>query len=186
MFRKSPFAVIEKDKFLIEMRKTMMVWTKDTIDKYDKEIRGYKILSKETQLKDPMAYIEEDKLAELAMKFEVCQAMSERLLDIRYNIMDKCDELQSFAKDVQAYLLNQYRDHVQSLKNESERGAFFRASAPELFRALDKMQLLQGKVELAQDNLKSTHFALSRKQDAVLELWKSRISSAATKVRSGG
>jgi hypothetical protein len=170
----SPFAMIEKDKFVAEMRKTMLVWTEETIKKYDLDIRSYKMLSKKTPLSDPMAYVAEDKLAELGCMFDECQAAQERLLDLRYNISDKCVELKSFSEEVQAYLFSQYQDFVQVLKNENERKAFYRAAAPELYRALDKMNNLSSKIELAHECLKSAHWALKGKLEAVNELWKAR------------
>ena len=183
-FRQSPFSIIEKDKFLVEMRKTILIWTQTTITQYDREIKQFKITSKDTQLKDPMAYVEEGRLAELSCKFETCNTYQERLLDMRFSIMDKCEELEQYAKDVQAYLFNQYKEYVTNLKNEGERGAFYRAAAPELFKALDKMQTLKEKAEMAQDQLKNAHFALSRKQEAVLELWRARVNSVAAHNRT--
>lgn len=183
-FKQSPFSIIEKDKFLIEMRKTMLVWTEESLKDYDRKVRSFKITSKEAQLKDPMAYVDEAKLAELGCVFQTCQAYSEALLELRYNIMDKSEELQTYAKEVQAYLFSQYKEHVGGLKNDSERAAFYRAAAPELFRALDKMEALKKKAELAHENLKSTHFALGRKQDAILELWKAKIASLSSDSRS--
>lgn len=176
-YKKSAFENIEKDKYITEMRKTMLVWTEQTIKQYDRDIRAFKLISTRTQLKDPMSYISEDKLAELGHLFEECQAAQERLLELRFNINDKCDELSSYTKDVQAYLFSQYQDYVQVLKNESERTAFYRAAAPELFRAQDKMEGLKTKVELTHEGLKSTHWALRGKLDAVLELWKARVAS---------
>lgn len=155
----------------------MLVWTEDTIKKYDRDIRAYKMLSKKTPHADPMVYVEERALAELGQMFEECQAAQERLLDLRFNINDKCQELQSFSKEVQAYLFSQYQETVQVLKNESERGAFFRAAAPELFMAVDKMEGLKTKIELTHESLKNTHWALRGKLDAVLELWKAKVAS---------
>lgn len=175
--KSSPFTQIEKDKYLVEMRKTMLVWTEQTIKQYDQDIRSYKLLSKKTPHKDAMSYVDEAELAALGQMFEECQASQERLLELRFNINDKCQELQSFSKDVQAYLFSQYQETVQVLKNESERGAFFRAAAPELFMAVDKMEGLKTKIELVHESLKNTHWALRGKLDAVLELWKARVSS---------
>jgi flagellar biosynthesis chaperone FliJ len=176
-YKPSPFANIEKDKYVLEMRKTMLVWTEQTIKQYDRDIRAFKIVSNKAPLKDAMSYVEDEKLAELGQMFEECQAAQERLLDLRFNINDKCQELQSFAKDVQAYLFSAYQDYVQVLKNESERAAFYRAAAPELFRAVDKMENLKTKIELTHETLKNAHWALRGKLDAVLELWKARVAS---------
>jgi hypothetical protein len=177
-YKTSPFGQIEKDKFMIEMRKTMLVWTEQTIKQYDQDIRSYKLVTKKKVLADPMSYISEERLAELGHMFEECQAMQERLLDLRFNINDKCVELKSFTDDVQAYLFSQYQDFVQVLKNETERKAFYRAAAPELFRAVDKMESLKSKVEMTHESLKNTHWALRGKLDAVLELWKARVANA--------
>jgi len=185
-FKQSPFVGIERDKFLVEMRRTMTVWTEVTIKKFEQEIKNSKIVSKKKRLEDPMAYVEEEKIAELGAQFEECQATLERILDIKFEIMDKCVELDSFAKDVKAYLFTQYRDHVQALSNESERGSFHRAAAPELFRALDKMDNLKKKAELAYDNLRSAHFALKEKQTAMMAIYQARIMSLGPKVKSIG
>lgn len=185
-YKPSTFTAIEKDKFLIEMRKTMLVWTEDTIKNYDKDIRSYKIVVNDVTLKDPMDYVDEAKLAELSQKFHLTQIFLERLLELRFNIMDKCTELQSFTKEVQAYLFSEYRDHVQALKNESERNAFYRAAAPELFRAVDKMDNLQAKVDAAYQNLKDAHYNLKQKQDGVLAVWEARIHSQMNRNRTSG
>ena len=176
-YKASPFAMIEKDKFVIEMRKTLLVWTEVTIKKYDTDIRAFKMLSNKKPLSDPMAYIAEEKLAELGCMFDECQSAQERLLDLRYDIADKLQELKSFSEEVQAYLFSQYQDFIQVLKNDTERKAFYRASAPELYKALDKMTLLNSKIELAHECLKSAHWALKGKLEAVNELWKARQSS---------
>lgn len=183
-YKQSPFEAFQKDKFLIEMRKTLLVWTEETVKKYSNEIKTYRLLKEEKVLKDPMSYVEEAKLAELGQRFETVQIYAERLLDLRYEIMDKKNELNSFSKEVQAYLFTEYRDLVQSLKNDSERGSFYRHVCPELYRAVDHMDTLHDKAELAYQALKDCHFALTRKQEAVLELWKSRIASQ--QVRSSG
>lgn len=181
----SPFTQFEKDKYLIEMRKTMLVWTQDTIKKYDADIRGYRLLSKKTPLSDPMAYVSDEKLAELGTMFDECQASQERLLDLRFNINDKLIELEGFAEEVQSYMFSQYQDFVQVLKNETERKAFYRSAAPELYRALDKMKGLKNKIEMTHEALKSAHWALRGKLDAVTEIWKARVSSLSMSRSSG-
>lgn len=185
-YRASAFDQIDKDKFVVEMRKTLLVWTEQTIKKYAAEIKSYRLMKDDVSLSDPMSYIEDGKLAELGHRFEICQTYLDRLLDLRYEVIDKNSELQSLAKDIQAYLITNYKEYFQSLKNDTERSAFFRACTPELSHALEAMDGLQNKSEMCYQNLKDTHFNLARKQDAILKLWDAKVNSVATRTRSNG
>jgi hypothetical protein len=183
-FRPSPFDFVKNDKFILDVRSKLLVWTEQSIKKVDQEIKTYRVLRNVESLKDPMAYIEEGKLAELGQRLETIQVYSERLLDIRFDLKDKRTELQSIAKDVQAYLFAEYRDAVQSLKNDSERATFFRHATPELSQALDKIENLYDKAETAYQILKDSHYAMSKKIEAVLEIYKARIHSVSAHNRS--
>lgn len=184
--KQTPFQVIERDKFLIEMRKTMLVWTDQTIKKFNQEIKTYKLQSKKTPLSDAMAYVAEDKMAELGVMFDECQALQERLLDMRLDVRDKTSELRSFADEVQSYLFANYQDVVQGLKNEGERKAFYRVAAPELYAAVDKMENLKDKVEITHEVIKNMHWNLRGKLDAVSEIWKAQVASVTNRNRTSG
>jgi len=184
-YQKSSFEEIERDKFIVELRKTVRVFTESGLKTMADEIKQYRLYAKTlSDKKDPMSFLAEEEVAKLAHNFEICQSYFDRLYDTRELVLDKYLELQSLAKDVQAYLFTNYRDLFQGLKNDTERNALFRAAAPDLVKAIEKMENLKDKVDFIYDNLRNTHFAMSRKQEGVLEVLKARVQAASSTNRS--
>lgn len=184
-FKTSPYDVLIKDKFLREMERSIQVFSEEYLKELGKELMSYKMSTggKVTSLGDLAS---EEKLMELAHKFEVCQAYTDRVVEIKCQLNDKSVELQSFAKDAQSYIFSHYTEQVRGLKNETERNMFFRNATPNLFKAIETLDSLQTKANTIHTNLKDTHFSLCQTQDACKEIWKSKIQSLDAGQRSRG
>lgn len=178
------FDILAQDKYLSEMLLSIKVFKQEFILKMEAELKSYRLFPVKTQ--DPLDYACEENMKYITHKFETCIAYMERVYDIQITIGDKMTELQTLAKDTQAYLFDQYNEHMRSCKNDSERGAFFRVAVPELFKTIDKMENLVDKGKSTYALLLSAHYALCRMQEGSHKLSDLRLTSMSSNKRSSG
>jgi hypothetical protein len=181
-YRESPLDVIYRDKFIRGLEATAKVLTDAALKQLTNELKVYHLFDHKKL--EPISYLTEEALGGLAHRFEICQAYMDRVSDLRSDLEEKRDEIQGLMKDSQAYLFTQYSEHVRSLKNDTERGAFYRTALPALTKALDKIETLLKRAELAHVNLKDTHYSMCRTQDAALKIWDLKVQNLVSSQRS--
>ncbi len=183
-YRPGPFDKILHDKYLRGLQQDVKVYTEEYLLKLGAELKQYRI-HKDTS----PAYREygtEVEVLELAQRIETCQAYMDRVLDMQLQMQEKQDELEAMVKKAQSYIFSNYSEQIRNLKNDGERGAFYHATAPFLFEAVDKTESLLKRIEIVQGNLKTSHFSLREVQNAVKLVWESRISTNATRSSTRG
>ena len=183
-FRASPYDVLTKDKFLREMERNIQIFSDEYLETISQELGQYK-LSKGTKL-DFGQMASEEKLIELAQKFETCQAYTDRVIEIKNQLNQKGMELQRYMKDAQGYIFSHFTEQARGLKNEAERGMFYRNAMPSLFHAIEKLDTVVQKAQTIHQNLKDQHFSMCQTQDACTEVWKARVQSLVSGQRSQG
>jgi hypothetical protein len=183
IYRPSPFLTIEQDKWVREMEVSMQTLDEKFLKAKSKEMDEYK-LYKAFSDKDPRSYMDDDTMLLLSHRFELCQSYQERVLDLVNELRDMKSTLWELRKNSCAYLLSNYTEQVRSLKNDSERDAFYTSAMPKLMKAIDRLDRVIEKGESVQGNLKDAHFAMQRTQDGALAIYNARISSLVTSKRS--
>lgn len=181
-FKTNSFSLVEGDKYIREIEATAKVFSESFIAQIQKELDDYHLF--DVGSLSPTSYLDESGMAGLSHKFEVCQAYLDRVLHIRNTLMEKQIDLQGLMKDVQAYCLAYFTEQVRALKNDTERGAFYRHAVPALNQALDRLEGLVNKADRTYTNLKDTHFNLARCQDSALAIWNSRVQQLDATKRS--
>jgi hypothetical protein len=181
-YRPGVFDSIQSDKYVRDLEKTLEVFTDQFLKSVSKEVDQYVVVG--TAPRDPESYLTDEQMAGLAHRFQVCQSYLDRVLDLRNTLSEKRGEMQSLAKDAQAYLFGAYTETIRGLKNDIERMAFYRHATPALYGAIDKLETVLEKLDRAYQNLKDTHFNLARTQDAALAVWNARIQTIDSQRRS--
>lgn len=183
-FKPSPFHKIVTDKYLVGLQNTVQILPPEDVARIEAELKGYKISAgPKISMND---FGNEADLLAIVNKFERNQAYTERLVEMKEDLMDRLNKLNRLMKDAQAYILSNYREQVQSFKNEGERGAFYLAALPHLFKAIDTVDDLVKKIDRLLQNHKDTHFSLCQIQDGVKRIWDFRIQAMATGQRVKG
>ena len=183
-FQGTPYDILAQDKFLLDLQMSLKVFTDVKLKAYNDELTSYRMSSGGKA--DKMELATEEGMMNLAHKFEVCQAYTDRVVEIKASLYEKDAEIQSFAKDAQAYLFANYTEQTRGLKNEVERQAFYRNSLPWLYKALEKLDITIKKADLIHSNLKDCHFSMSQTQNGAIEVWKSKVQSLVSGQRSKG
>jgi hypothetical protein len=184
LYKNSPLEPLARDKFLREMEKTLTVYSKEKLDTYLEELASYRLFkTPDIEYRDLAT---EENLLMLAYSFQQCQAYTDRVLEIKQDLEVKRGELNGFLQDAQAYLFSQYAEQVRGLKNETERGMFFRYAMPAVFRATEKLDAVLNRAEGVMNNLKQSHFSLCQMQDGAKEVYKSRLQSLVSGTRAKG
>jgi hypothetical protein len=111
---------------------------------------------------------------------------TDRVVGIEDELSEKYNELNALMKEVQGYIFSNYRELIQSLKNDSERGAFYKAVLPVLINALDGIESAQKRAAAIHQNLKDTHFSLCQIQENALKVWDYRLQVLSGQLRSHG
>lgn len=177
-YRPGAFDRVQRDKYIVGIEGQVVALSAEYAKQVATEIKSYKIsTTTKITIND---FGNERELLEIINKFERNQAYSERLVEIREELYDKLGKLNGFMKEAQAYLLTTYREQISSLKNEGERGAFYKNALPRLFDAIDEVDSLVKKVDRLLQSLKDTHFSLCQIQDGVKRIWEFRIQGLAT------
>lgn len=168
-----PFEPIERDKYVQDIERNIEVFTKDYLKQFAEELKTYHLF--DHKKKDARSYMSEEEMLGLAARFETCQAYTDRVVEIKNEIREQYGKLQGLLKDCQGYLFSHHTDVVRSLKNDKERDVFYRAVLPRLCQAIDRLEAVLDKADLAHVNLKDTHFSMCKTQDAAIEIWKTRV-----------
>jgi hypothetical protein len=183
-YKNTHYGMLSKDKFLKDMTATLTVYSKEKLDKDLAELAQYRLFkTPDIEFRDLAT---EENMILLAHSFEVCQAYTDRVLEIKQELSLKRAELDGFINDSQAYIFSQYSEMVRTLKNETERNLFFRFALPAVFRASEKLDTVLNRAEGTLNNLKQTHFSLCQMQDGAKEVYKARIQSLVAGTRSKG
>jgi hypothetical protein len=183
IYRPSPYSLVEQDKWVKEMEKSIQTFSEEYLEKQEAELDTYKMY-KDFNPKEPRSYMSEETMLLLSHRFEVNQNLMERIIEIKSEMKKKFAQLLSLQKDTNAYLFTQYTEQLRALKNESERSNFYRNATPRLSRCLDEIEHVIDKANEFYLLFKDTHFSMKQTQDGALEIWKSRIQSIDSSNRS--
>ena len=183
-YRDSFFSLIERDKYIRELERSIKTTYDPFLKTISEEIKTYHLYLLEEKDRSPGNYLLEENILELSHRFEVCQAYTDRVVEIKNLLVDRISEIQGLLKDAQGYVFAQYPEQTKALKNDSERGAFYRHILPVLTKIVEKLESLQVKVDNIHTNLKDTHFAMSKTQDGVLQVWEERTRNLVSRQRA--
>lgn len=180
-YKPGAFDRVARDKYIVGIEGQVRTLAADYVKQILAELKTYRIsTTTKITIND---FGDEADLLELINKFERNQAYSERLVELREELIEKHSSLNRMMKDAQAYLLTNYREHIGSLKNEGERGAFYHNALPKLFDAIDEVDGLVKRIDRLLQGLKDTHFSLCQIQDGVKRIWEFRIQAMTTSQR---
>jgi hypothetical protein len=181
-YRESPIAIIVRDKYLRDLEKSLQGFTSEYLKQVKVELKTYRLFK--DRAKTSRDYLSQETMMEMAHQFEVLQGYIERVAEIKHDLIDTFVELQKAAKDAQSYLFTNYTETLRGLKNEAERGAYFRAGAPTLSKALESTEAVISMATEVYQCLKDAHFNMTRTQELALQLWASQGMSIANNRRS--
>jgi len=181
-YANNPLYIIKSDKYIGELERSIEVVSEEYLKKLEIELDGYHLFKLDDL--DPRSYMAESEMLGLCHKFEICQAYTDRVVEIKNELGMKTAELKSLMADAQGYLFNSYMEHIRALKNDSERNAFYRNILPRLSATIDRIERVIEKAHLIHTNLKDTHYSMCKTQDGALEVWKSRLQGISASTRS--
>lgn len=184
-YRPSTFDKVCRDKYIVDLQKRTEIMSEADIKKISDELKTYRITLK-PKSNDFSQYTSEDSMLEISHRFERCSSYMDRVVEIRSDLMDRQDLLSALMKDAQAHIFAHYTDQLRALKNDSERGAFYKGVLPVLFSAIDAIDGLVRKADMVQQNLTNAHFSLKEMQAGVMKVWDYRMQSAAGRAAQRG
>lgn len=181
-YANNPLYIIKSDKYINELERSIQSLAEEYLKKIEMELDTYHLFKVDDL--DARSYMAESEMLQLSHQFEICQAYTDRVVEIKVELGARNAEFQSLMKDAQGYLFTSYTDHVRTLKNDSERVAFYRNILPRLSASIDRLESVLERAALIHTNLKDTHYSLCRTQDGALEIWKSRIQGIVSNTRA--